>query len=220
MYHFTQAAMTWPSRASTAARSVASAISFSALLALERKAPQGGRLDELGDGHPVAVISGCQEPGGCRDGHADVTHLGRADLVGRVLVRVVVAIGEVPVEQRRNAGVGERRVIAARPRTGSSARPSRSRVPAAGTPRGADRSAGCPSASPALTSPAPHSVCGSDGRAHTADGSACFSIRNVPPVFAVSSPVMSIENMYCTPFASLGCDRQPLRGCRGSRRPT
>ena len=72
-----------------------------ALLALERKAPQGGRLDELGDGHPVTVISGRQEPRGGRDGHADVTHLVRTDLVGRVLVRVVVAIGEVPVEQAR-----------------------------------------------------------------------------------------------------------------------
>ena len=43
----------------------------------------------------------------------DVLHLGGADLVDRVEVGVVIAIGEVPVEQRRHPGGDEHGVIAA-----------------------------------------------------------------------------------------------------------
>ena len=159
----------------------------------------------------VVLVCRRQQPRARRDGHADVDHLRRAGLVRPIEVRVVVAIGEVPVEQRRHAGVAERGVIAAAFVRIGPHDPVRSFARAAGRPRGARRSTGCPSAIRALTWLAPHSVCGSDGRAQTADGSACFSIRNVPPVFVVSSPVMSSENMYWTPFACAGCGVEPLR---------
>ena len=70
----------------------------------------------------------------------------RARLVGTIEIGVVVAIGEVPVEQRRDAGVLELGVIAAALVRDWSSRPSRCPSRGAGRPRGAGRSAGCPSA--------------------------------------------------------------------------
>ena len=62
--------------------------------------------------------------------------------------------------------------------------------------------------------PPDHSVCGSDGRAQTADGSGSFSIRNDPPVFDASSPAMSIATMYRVFFARSASARSHSRPAR------
>ncbi len=62
--------------------------------------------------------------------------------------------------------------------------------------------------------PPDHSVCGSDGRGQTAEGSGSFSIRNDPPVFDVSSPVMSSATMYRVFFARAASARSHSRPAR------
>jgi len=85
---------------------------FCRLTGFERQSRERGLLDQIHHCRRIPVVGCREQPRGRSNGDPHVRHLRRARRVGRVEVGVVVAIGEVPVEQRRDARGEKDRVIA------------------------------------------------------------------------------------------------------------
>ena len=143
----------------------------------------------------------------------------RTDLVDGVEVGVVVAVGEVPVEERGHARLGERGVIAAALVGVGAHHPARCRGRGAARRRGAGRSRSCHCRSARVDlARAPLGVRVRRPRPHRGRIGP-FSMRNVPPVLAVSSPVMSSDIIARTPATGAGSAASDRRRWPGSRRP-
>ena len=189
-YHLRQAAMTAASVASAAALSGA-ALTSSAPWRLSRPKPrEGGSLEQSDERHRVAGCRAGQQQRRGRHADADVLHLGRArsSAAGRGWSDRTGPGSATPAPTGRpRPGTPSDR---SRLRTGWSAQPP---APSLRQP-GTGRSAACPSA------PRPHWAAAPFGvrvRGPVPDRRrvGAFSIRNVPPVSVVFSPVMSSENM-------------------------
>ena len=109
------------------------------------------------------LVGRCHQPGRRADSGADVAHFVRARLVGRIEVRVVVAIGEMPVEHGRHCRRCRTPCDRCRLRRDWSSRPiwSSPRRAHIARWRSLIRS---PFSCSAFTLPRPHSLCGSHGR--------------------------------------------------------
>jgi hypothetical protein len=112
-YHFSQAAITSRSTCSAAFGSFAAATIEGPCCRSSARRRAAAPSSSASTARASASSADARNHADVATRHADVLHRRRAGLVGRVLVGVVVAIGEVPVEQRRHAGVREHGVVAA-----------------------------------------------------------------------------------------------------------